>query len=267
MPNCIICRTETKKAKVCHIHSHYSRGHKCKTCNKPLLNKNKTGYCNSHRDRTGKNNSFFGKKHSKETIDTSKIKLATISKNLWKDDAYRAKVIKAVSKPRRKGFKQEQSLRTKQWYKDNPEQRNIRSESMQKRWKDGNLPGHYSIRSESRLERDFVRDLRNKTGLKIVKKTIKGEKRCFFPDALDEQLRIIIEFYGDFWHANPEIYDADQIIIHNMTAQQIWDKDEKRVTNLKNMGYDVIIVWQLDYERKKEQILNYLDACLNWDFC
>jgi len=54
----------------------YKLNKRCPTCNKLLLDKNTSGFCNKHRDRTGLNNSFYGKTHSLETI--SKIKEKTI---------------------------------------------------------------------------------------------------------------------------------------------------------------------------------------------
>jgi G:T-mismatch repair DNA endonuclease (very short patch repair protein) len=240
---------------------------KCKTCGKLLTDINKTGYCNSHRDRTDKNNPFYGKKHSREMIETTKEKLAQISKNLWKSKDYRDKIIKGVSKPRRASFKNEQSLRIKQWYKDNPVQKDIRSKSMKNNWKNGIITKNNFSCNESILEKNFMNDLKNKTGLGIVKKTIKGEKRWFFPDMMDERARTVIEYYGDFWHANPEIYKADQVVRRNITAQQIWDKDEKRISALKELGYDVIIVWQKDYKEDKEGMLKMLNNYLNWESC
>jgi G:T-mismatch repair DNA endonuclease (very short patch repair protein) len=245
----------------------YKLNKKCRICEKLLTDINKTGYCNLHRDRTGKNNSFYGKKHNKKTIEIIKIKNSQISKNLWKNKIYRDKIIKGVSKPRISSFKNEQSIRIKQWYKDNPVQKDIRSKAMRKNWKNGIITKNNFSCNESTLEKNFISDLRNKTGLDIIKKTIKGEKRWFFPDMLDKGAKTIIEYYGDFWHANPEKYSADQIVTRNNTAQQIWDKDEKRISALKELGYDVIIVWQSDYKKDKESILNNLNNYLNWESC
>ena len=159
----------------------YKLNKKCRICEKLLTDINKTGYCNLHRDRTGKNNSFYGKKHNKKTIEIIKIKNSQISKNLWKNKIYRDKIIKGVSKPRISSFKNEQSIRIKQWYKDNPVQKDIRSKAMRKNWKNGIITKNNFSCNESTLEKNFISDLRNKTGLDIIKKTIKGEKRWFFP--------------------------------------------------------------------------------------
>ena len=94
----------------------------CPICDTLLSDKNKTGFCNHHRDRTGKNNPFYGKTHSIESLRIIKEKCKKMSKELWKDSEYRNKIIKAISKPRIDSFKKEQSERMIEWYKDNPKE-------------------------------------------------------------------------------------------------------------------------------------------------
>lgn len=62
--------------------STYKLNRVCPVCGKLLNDKNKTGYCNKHRDRTGANNSFYGKRHSKETVDKIKKTCAIRSHEL-----------------------------------------------------------------------------------------------------------------------------------------------------------------------------------------
>ena len=60
----------------------------------------------------------------------------------------------------------------------------------------------------------------------------------------------IIEFFGDFWHANPKIYKEDDKLKYVNTikvAKDIWKADQIRIDILKSMGYDVLIVWESDY--------------------
>ena len=60
----------------------------------------------------------------------------------------------------------------------------------------------------------------------------------------------IIEFFGDFWHANPKIYEENEKLKYvNMIkiAKDVWKADQIRIDTLKSMGYDVLIVWESDY--------------------
>jgi len=56
----------------------------------------------------------------------------------------------------------------------------------------------------------------------------------------------LIEFYGDYWHANPKIYKPDDIIHHKFKAKDIWENDKQRIKILEELGYFVHIVWQSD---------------------
>ena len=75
----------------------------------------------------------------------------------------------------------------------------------------------------------------------------------------------IIEFNGDQWHANPQIYEESEIPLKflNKTAKECWDEDEKKIEKAKNNGYTVKIVWESEYIKNKERIvLECLDFIL-----
>jgi hypothetical protein len=139
----------------------YKLNKKCVVCNNELSDKNKTGYCIKHVIRTGKNNPFYGKHHSKETIDKIKNACSISSKEHWKNDEYAKKVIKNNSKPRKESFKKEQSKRMIEWYKNNPEQKTLRSNIMKNNWKNGVIiPNNYSY-NISNMEKDFLINFQN----------------------------------------------------------------------------------------------------------
>ena len=60
----------------------YKLNRTCPTCGKSISDKNKSGYCNRHRDRTGTNNTFYGKTHSQETINSIKEKSIGITNQI-----------------------------------------------------------------------------------------------------------------------------------------------------------------------------------------
>lgn len=63
------------------------------------------------------------------------------------------------------------------------------------------------------------------------------------PDIFIEP-NICIFVDGDYWHANPEIYNADDVIIGITKASDIWAKDIKVTHILTEKGYFVIRVWE-----------------------
>jgi len=65
------------------------------------------------------------------------------------------------------------------------------------------------------------------------------------------------EFMGDFWHANPKIYKPDHKI-KGYTAQEKWDKDRQRAEVIKSMGYELVIIWESDWNEFKQGIVSEL---------
>lgn len=83
----------------------------------------------------------------------------------------------------------------------------------------------------------------------LHKATIAG----YCVDIIHEKYKLIIEINGDFWHANPAIYSFDWINnVNKLSAQQIWDRDAKRIKDLNDAGYEVIILWQKDIKNPKK---------------
>jgi len=116
MEKCLICNKnfENKKKLSSHIrisHNMTAKEYKiefgilkkCVTCGILLNKKNKTGYCNSHRDRTGINNPFYNKHHTKETIEILKKVCKEKSLKNWQDEEYREKVVNNTTGKKRSG--------------------------------------------------------------------------------------------------------------------------------------------------------------------
>jgi G:T-mismatch repair DNA endonuclease (very short patch repair protein) len=69
----------------------------------------------------------------------------------------------------------------------------------------------------------------------------------YYCDIYVPQLKLIVEVNGDYWHANPVKFSGDDVIGHKrMTASQIWKRDAKKVEILRQMGYNVVTVWESD---------------------
>lgn len=74
-------------------------------------------------------------------------------------------------------------------------------------------------------------------------------------DCISFSNKKIIEFYGDYWHANPNKFKATDII-KKITAEKIWEKDHKKIKSLENNGYTVLIIWESDYKKDKQETIN-----------
>lgn len=244
----------------------------CKKCGK-LLSKNCKGeYCNIHRDRTGVNNPFFGKKHSEETKKKLIKSCSEASKKLWENDEYRKKVIEnATGIKRSDEFKEKQRLNAILQFK-NEEQRKLRSNSMKESWKKGLITSteHLSTNS-SKQEKEFIALLSESLGKEIeTKKSILYKKdkikKHIFPDGLLKDEKIVLEFNGSFWHADPRFFNSDDIVHHGITAKNIWKRDKEKINELKKLGYKVFVIWSKDYlDNKNKTILSIKNKIEKYD--
>lgn len=67
----------------------------------------------------------------------------------------------------------------------------------------------------------------------------------FNVDFLNEKTKTIIEFNGDYWHMNPEIYEEDFVnTVTKICAKDKWKLDRERRKELERLGYNVIVWWE-----------------------
>lgn len=75
-----------------------------------------------------------------------------------------------------------------------------------------------------------------------------GTRKICCPDYLLNNK--IIEFFGDYWHANPLTTDSTDI------TDYIHQRDDIRIKLFESLGYKVKIVWESDYNADKEKVIN-----------
>lgn len=88
------------------------------------------------------------------------------------------------------------------------------------------------------------------------------------PDIIIEQHKIIIEIYGDTFHANPKKYKPNDIIVTwagKLCAKNIWKQDKIRANHLKSFGYKVYCLWVSDIQRDIQKIETKLCKLLKLD--
>ena len=265
---CLICglKFDRKRSISTHVRSHnltikeYKKKFNllcyCLKCRKEIHCESLTKYCNLCRDRTGVNNPFYKKKHTKEAIDILKIKCKEATQILWKNEKYRDKVIKGISKPRNLNFKIEQSKRIKKWFDENPEQKKIRSKCMKKSWIEGLIVKNGYSSNTSKMEKELYKELKRINEFFEEKVTLKINTRWFFPDIIDQKRKLIIEFFGDYWHQNPSIFSENSSFLFGLTSKDVWASDDERIKTLETQGYKIIIIWEKEFKENKTLVLN-----------
>jgi G:T-mismatch repair DNA endonuclease (very short patch repair protein) len=67
----------------------------------------------------------------------------------------------------------------------------------------------------------------------------------YYCDLYLPKFNLIIEVNGNYWHANPEFFKADDFIGQKKAqAHEIWERDKQKINDLKQMGYNVAVVWE-----------------------
>ena len=69
-------------------------------------------------------------------------------------------------------------------------------------------------------------------------------------DGFDPLNNIIYEFYGDFWHGNPNQFNPNAINpILKKTYGELYSNTLKREEKLRDAGYTVISIWESDFKK------------------
>lgn len=65
----------------------------------------------------------------------------------------------------------------------------------------------------------------------------------------------IIEFNGTYWHCDPRFYESTKKLFSGKTAMQIWKKDLEKTKLAIENGFEILHVWEYDYDNDEEKVL------------
>lgn len=84
---------------------------------------------------------------------------------------------------------------------------------------------------------------------------------------IKDNIKFIIEFNGDFWHANPDIYNENFFhTVKRMSAKEMWQDDKKKIDFAKKKDFNVLIIWEKDYRNNKEKTIEIVDNFIKEQF-
>jgi len=79
-------------------------------------------------------------------------------------------------------------------------------------------------------------------------------------DFTDVKNKKIIEYHGDMFHGNPKKYlpeDYPHPFRKSLTAQEMWDKDKRKLVAANKSGFEVLVIWDSEYRwGNKEKVIN-----------
>jgi len=144
----------------------------------------------------------------------------------------------------------------------------------QKKWQkslneNGNLKCGFSMISQE-LFNELLKECKEKEQIYFA--TYNGEFKIkkkkggiWLYDFVDKKSKKIIEYNGDDYHGNPKKYKADDFphpFRKNITAREMWEKDNKKLKRAEEKGYEIFIVWDSEFRwGSKKEVIN---KCLNF---
>ena len=108
-------------------------------------------------------------------------------------------------------------------------------------------------RKTSKAENDFFIFLEDHNILCKRQEMISG----FFVDGYIPDKKLVIEFYGDNYHCNPKKFTDPKKYCSwiDRTVEEQWLRDRKRLAVLYKNGCKVLIIWQTDWNRNRDEQL------------
>jgi len=202
------------------------------------------------------------------------LKKSNISIDFWINQGFTEEEAKEKVTERQRTFTKEKCIE-----KYGKEEGLKRWQERQNKWQNTlkSKPENERIEIEKRrLKRNgYTVSLAEKQIIKIIQDLYKinledqkilfrlGKRKKYVYDFCLEQCKKIIEYNGDFWHCNPEIYSPNYYNpVIKMTSKQKWKKDKEKINFAKDNGYSVLVVWERDFKYEKdktiEKIINFL---------
>jgi len=92
----------------------------------------------------------------------------------------------------------------------------------------------------------------------------KKEGGIWIYDYTDIKNKKMIEYNGDEYHANPKYFEKNDIshpFRKQYTAEQIWEKDKRKLNVAEENGYSMHVVWDSEYRSHPDKILQ---ECLDF---
>ena len=126
-----------------------------------------------------------------------------------------------------------------------------------------NIASNLFSQIESLVNSDKVSFLYLPKNLELLLEKIGGFYKY---DFCIPELKFIIEFNGDVFHGNPQLFtesDCPNPFDRTLTAKQMWLNDKEKIDLAKSEGFDVMVIWERDYRNNPKIIVNNIIKTIN----
>lgn len=88
----------------------------------------------------------------------------------------------------------------------------------------------------------------------VREKHIRINNESFFVDGFNPSTKTVYEFFGDYWHGNPEVFNPEDI---NPTSKKSYGKLYEdtigKISKLRGVGYKVVYIWEKDFRLSRRK--------------
>jgi len=248
---------------------------------------------------SGQNHHMFGKRHNPESL----FKMSESHKKRWQNPEYQkhqSEVHIGKSSPLKgrhiqtntgrthfkkgqlpwntyKPFSEESKKRMsesqKKYWLKHPELREKMSEihkgkpaphsreTLLKLYESGSFPKQTNTKPERQIKEELIKR-GYKEGIDFIHQYKFMNK--FMCDFCFPQQKVIVEVYGDFWHANPKKY-LDRTKLH---PHQIKDTNKDRakeayITKVDNCAWTYLVLWEMDINKNVSECVDKIEEVLD----
>lgn len=112
----------------------------------------------------------------------------------------------------------------------------------------------FKFRGTFKSETSCFNEIETELRIKFERQYPIGEYSC---DAVFLEKNIVLEFFGDYWHKNPDVnrFSNEEILSRKLL-------DDRKIKYLETMGYNVYIIWENTWKRDKMLVIDELKSIL-----
>lgn len=167
-------------------------------------------------------------------------RIAESNRERMKDPIFKDKFLKACNKPDR--IRSISNAAKKMWSDARKNDRDkFRRMLMSQKNKNFELDG-YSMNSIEFQVAAILNKLNVKWDYEPI---IHLGDNSYVPDFLANDT-IIIECFGDYWHANPKYFEPTDTTHKTRTAAEVWEYDKEKLLEYKKNSYITLVLWETD---------------------
>ena len=106
--------------------------------------------------------------------------------------------------------------------------------------------------TKSKPEEEWLDSLNIPQNNRQIKLKI-SDKKFILADAFVQDTNTIYEFYGDFWHGNPNKYDLSKVNKKiGITFGELYNQTIEKEKLIIKAGYNLISIWEQDFKKLKK---------------